>query len=122
MADQQPELRAVFCEALDRQTPQEQADYLDRACAGRPELRARVEALLRAHAEASGFLQEAPGQPVATVDEPPVRERPGTVIGPYKLLQQIGEGGMGAVFLAEQTHPVQRKVALKIIKPGMDSR
>src|SRR5206468_5921742 len=56
-----------------------------------------------------------------TVDEPAVTERPGTVIGPYKLLQQIGEGGMGAVFLAEQTQPVRRKVALKLIKSGMDS-
>jgi hypothetical protein len=60
--------------------------------------------------------------PLATVDEPAVTERPGTVIGPYKLLQQIGEGGMGTVFMAEQTQPVQRRVALKIIKPGMDSR
>src|SRR4029077_818692 len=59
---------------------------------------------------------------VPTVDEPAVTELPGTVIGPYKLLQQIGEGGMGTVFMAEQTHPVQRKVALKVIKPGMDSR
>src|SRR5205823_14729084 len=54
--------------------------------------------------------------------EPSATERPGTVIGSYKLLQQIGEGGMGTVFMAEQTQPVQRKVALKIIKPGMDSR
>ena len=58
----------------------------------------------------------------ATLDVPAVSERPGTVIGPYKLLQQIGEGGMGTVFMAEQTHPVQRKVALKLIKSGMDSR
>src|SRR5262249_46738321 len=121
MADPQPELRAIFGEALDRETPEEQADYLDRACAGRPELRARVEALLQAHAEASGFLREASGRPIATVDDL-ITERPGTVIGPYKLLQEIGEGGMGTVFLAEQTQPVQRQVALKIIKPGMDSR
>jgi serine/threonine protein kinase len=58
----------------------------------------------------------------ATVDEQPLRERPGTVIGPYKLMEQIGEGGMGLVFVAEQQHPVRRKVALKIIKPGMDTR
>ena len=51
-----------------------------------------------------------------------VSEQPGTVIGPYKLLQQIGEGGMGTVYMAEQTRPVQRKVALKVIKPGMDTR
>ena len=81
-------------------------------------VRAAVEALLRANEGASGFLSHpAPG---LTVDQPPVAEQPGTVIGPYKLLQQIGEGGMGVVFMAEQTEPVKRKVALKIIKPGMD--
>src|SRR4029077_2321379 len=58
----------------------------------------------------------------ATVDEPAVSERPGTVIGPYKLLQEIGEGGFGTVFMAEQEHPVRRKVALKVIKAGMDTR
>src|SRR5205823_11405672 len=66
------------------------------------------------------FLEAAPGGP-ATVAEP-TQEAPGAVIGPYKLLQQSGEGGMGTVYMAEQTHPVQRKVALKVIKPGMDSR
>ena len=60
--------------------------------------------------------------PLPTINEPAVTERPGTMIGPYKLLQQIGEGGMGTVFMAEQTEPIHRKVALKIIKPGMDSR
>src|SRR5207247_9797339 len=55
-------------------------------------------------------------------DEQPMSEGPGTVVGPYKLLEQIGEGGMGVVFMAEQTHPVRRKVALKLIKPGMDSK
>src|SRR5262249_50206713 len=59
---------------------------------------------------------------VAPAEEPAVTERPGTVIGPYKLLEQIGEGGMGLVFVAEQTQPVRRKVALKVIKPGMDTR
>src|SRR5262249_41833610 len=60
--------------------------------------------------------------PVAPAEEPPVREQPGAVIGPYKLLEQIGEGGFGVVFLAEQTRPVRRKVALKVLKPGMDTR
>src|ERR671932_22344 len=59
---------------------------------------------------------------VATIDEPSVTERPGAVIGPYKLLEQIGEGGFGVVFLAEQTKPVRRRVALKVLKPGMDSK
>src|SRR6516225_7416870 len=102
-------------------SPQERAAYLEQACAGDPALRASVEALLRANVGATGFLDQPAPAPVATVDEP-VREGPGTVIGPYKLLQQIGEGGMGTVFMAEQSHPVQRKVALKVIKPGMDSR
>src|SRR5262245_26033606 len=115
-----PDLRSLFCEALDHATPLEQAAFLDQACAGRPELRARVEALLRAHGEASSFLGE-PAGPGATVDEP-LTERPGTVIGAYRLMEEIGEGGMGLVFVAEQTEPVRRKVALKLIKPGMDTR
>jgi serine/threonine protein kinase len=115
------DLRSLFCDALDRPTEREQAEFLDQACKGRPELRARVEALLRAHREGVSFLGEPSGSVGVTVDEP-VRERLGTVIGPYKLLEQIGEGGMGLVYVAEQLHPVKRRVALKIIKPGMDSR
>jgi serine/threonine protein kinase len=128
MADPQPALRAIFCEALDCQTPHEQAAYLDQACQGRAELRARVEALLRANAEASGFLGEPaanptpPGGEAAAADALRLAEGPGTVIGPYKLLEQIGEGGFGVVFMAEQTQPLRRKVALKIVKPGMDTR
>src|SRR5439155_6784077 len=68
------------------------------------------------------FLESPAAGPAGTIDTPAPAERPGTVTGPYELLQQIGEGGMGTVFMAEQTQPVQRKVALKIIKPGMDSR
>jgi WD40 repeat protein/serine/threonine protein kinase/tetratricopeptide (TPR) repeat protein len=112
---------AVFAEALEIPDPQERAAYLDRACAGNLGLRHNVESLLAAYA-AGQFLEAPAPPPAATVDEVPLRERPGTVIGPYKLLQLIGEGGMGAVFMAEQTQPVRRKVALKIIKPGMDSR
>jgi serine/threonine-protein kinase len=115
------DLRSLFCDALDRPTEREQAEFLDRVCAGRPELRARVEALLRAHREGVSFLGEPSGSADATVDEP-VRERLGTVIGPYKLLELLGEGGMGLVFVAEQQQPIKRRVALKIIKPGMDSQ
>src|SRR5207248_511567 len=97
--------------------------FLDRACAGEADRRRRVEALLRAYEAAGNFLQGdlAPREPAATVDEA-AREQSGTVIGPYKLLQQIGEGGMGTVYMAEQQEPVRRVVALKIIKPGMDTR
>ena len=81
--------------------------------------------LLRAHDEAGDFLDQAPAVFAARCrpdDRPPPRPAPRHRIGPYKLLQQIGEGGMGTVFMAEQTHPVRRKVALKVIKLGMDSR
>src|SRR5207253_6768877 len=81
----------------------------------------RVEALLRAYDDAGSFMQGPAPAGAGTVDEP-LTERPGTVIGPYKLLEQIGEGGFGVVFMAEQQHPVRRKVALKVIKPGMDTR
>src|SRR5262249_49467408 len=73
-------------------------------------------------AQASGFLQEPSEKSVVTMGAPLAIHRPGTVIGPYKLMEQIGEGGMGLVFVAEQQKPVRRKVALKIIKPGMGSR
>jgi serine/threonine protein kinase len=106
----------------------ERAPFLDEACGGNVALRERIEVLLRADDNPDSFLEPPPSPPWggagggATVDQPPITERPGTVIGPYKLLQQIGEGGMGVVFMAEQTEPIQRTVALKIIKPGMDTR
>jgi serine/threonine protein kinase/tetratricopeptide (TPR) repeat protein len=122
---------SIFTAAL-KKPPAGRAAYLDEACAGDPALRAKVEALLRAHAEAGSGLQqpsvaeEAPS-PAVGESSPEVdtgsspAERPGMRIGPYKLLQQIGEGGMGVVYMAEQEEPVRRQVALKIIKPGMDS-
>jgi len=106
---------------MDRKTPQERTDFLESVCAGRPELRQRVVELLRAHEEASSFLAEPDGRltaPAAGL----IREGPGTLIGPYKLLEQIGEGGFGLVFMAEQQKPVRRKVAVKVLKPGMDTR
>jgi tetratricopeptide (TPR) repeat protein len=120
----------IFGEALECASPQERAAYLDCACGQDSTLRARVEELLQAHQAAGGFLQgSASGtfpeslapDGVSTVPEA-ARERPGAVIGPYKLLEQIGEGGFGIVFLAEQTRPLRRKVALKVLKPGMDTR
>jgi WD40 repeat protein/serine/threonine protein kinase len=111
----------VFHEALGRSIPEERAAYLQQACAGDPALRASVEALLRANVGSSDFLDRPATGPDVTVDDP-ITERPGTVIGPYKLLEQIGEGGFGVVFMAEQSHPVRRKVALKVLKPGMDTR
>ncbi len=118
MKQQRQSVKAVFDEAVEIASPAERQAYLDRACAEDPGVRSNVEALLRAYEAAGNFLENS----AATVPEHPITEGPGAVIGPYKLLQQLGEGGMGAVFMAEQTQPVQRKVALKVIKPGMDSR
>jgi tetratricopeptide (TPR) repeat protein len=118
----------VFFAALAKGDAAERAAYLNEACGADTELRRQVDRLLAAHPHVGSFLQEdaevqpSPGARGSATIDVPITERPGTVIGPYKLLQQIGEGGMGVVWLAEQTQPVQRKVALKVIKPGMDSR
>jgi serine/threonine protein kinase/tetratricopeptide (TPR) repeat protein len=112
--------RDVF-EAVLELPPEDRVAYLDGACGGDAALRQRLEVLLSKHDRAGSFLEWPAPCPAATVDEP-VSERPGTVIGPYKLLEQIGEGGFGVVFLAEQAQPLRRKVALKVLKPGMDTR
>jgi serine/threonine protein kinase len=110
----------IFGEALNLSSAAERAAYLDRACGGVPALRRQVESLLGALDRAGDFL-DSPHIAV-TAKHPSVTEGPSTVIGPYKLLQEIGEGGMGTVWMAEQTEPVKRVVALKVIKAGMDSR
>ncbi len=111
--------------------PDQRSAFLDEVCASDTALRQRLEILLAAHEHPGSFLQSAApdsgnGESATnagrTVLHSGVQEGPGTVLGPYKLLQQIGAGGMGVVFMAEQSHPVRRTVALKIIKPGMDSR
>jgi eukaryotic-like serine/threonine-protein kinase len=112
----------IFHQALARTSPAERAAYLEQACAGGPALRAGVEALLRANVGASGFLDPPAPALVATAEEQPLSERPGALIGPYKLIEQIGEGGMGTVWMAQQQEPVRRLVALKLIKAGLDSR
>jgi len=97
----------------------ERRDFLDRACGDNQPLRREVDSLLRAHDPESSFLQ-SPAM-AATVNQP-MDEQPGSMIGPYKIREKIGEGGFGVVYVAEQEQPVRRKVALKVIKPGMDSR
>ena len=111
--------QSIFTAALEK-APAERRVFLDDACVDSPELRQRVERLIASHEAAIGFMDQPAGLLVETVDES-LLVNPGTRIGPYKLLQQIGEGGMGVVYMAEQTEPVKRKVALKLIKPGMDS-
>jgi serine/threonine protein kinase/tetratricopeptide (TPR) repeat protein len=125
MATSKPSEQSLFLAALELSTPGERAAYVRGACGDDPALRDAVEALLAAH-ERSGNVLDAPpvpaGTPALTAADRPVTEAIGTRIGPYKLLQQVGEGGMGVVYLAEQVQPVRRRVALKIIKPGMDSK
>jgi WD40 repeat protein/serine/threonine protein kinase len=113
-------VESIFVAALEKGTPAARIAFLDEACGSDLEVHHNVERLLHAQEHAGNFLQAAP-VPATTVAEAPVTERPGTVLGPYKLLEQIGEGGFGVVFMAEQQHPVRRKVALKVLKPGMDT-
>src|SRR5262249_36042720 len=106
--------RSIFLAALER-PPDQWSAFLDEASGNTAELQSRVEQLLQAH-QAMGSIHGSEGaSPAATIDDR-ITERPGTVVGRYKLMEQIGEGGMGLVFVAEQQHPVRRKVALKIIK------
>src|SRR6202162_102683 len=116
----------VFIAALQLATREERAAYLKNARAGDAALRQRVEALLQAHDQAGNSPDPdvtvksapAPNPPVAE----PLTEKPGDRIGRYKLLQEIGEGGMGSVWMAEQEQPVRRRVALKVVKLGMDTK
>jgi serine/threonine protein kinase len=123
--------RDIFIEVLERGSPSERAALLDEACQADLKLRGRVERLLAEHERQESFILDTPpaefngypsGCDASPTSDRPITEGPGTAIGPYKLLQQIGEGGMGVVFMAEQTEPIQRTVALKIIKLGMDTR
>src|SRR2546421_816583 len=113
--------KAVFVAALELPDAKGREAYLQQACAGHPDLLGRLRELLSAHEESQGPLDRRLLALGVTVDETP-SERPGTAIGPYMLMEEIGAGGFGLVFVAEQQQPVRRKVALKVIKPGMDSR
>jgi serine/threonine protein kinase/tetratricopeptide (TPR) repeat protein len=125
--------KSLFLAASDLSDPAERAAYLERECGGDAELRARVEALLRANDDSppsapearratGAFAPEVPAE-VLTTDRPGQEERVGAVIaGRYKLVEEIGEGGMGSVYMAQQIEPVRRAVAVKVIKAGMDSR
>src|SRR5262249_49281029 len=124
--------KSIFLAALE-QAGNERRAFLDEACAGDADLCRRVERLLSAH-ERPDSVPDAPADLGATQDSNPLdgrepdcgsalgEEAPGGVIGPYKLVEEIGEGGMGTVYLAQQTEPVKRLVALKVIRSGMDNR
>ena len=118
MANIQTDILAIFTDAVARESAQERARFLDVACDRDSMVRQRVETLLRAHFEAGRFL----GGDSASTESSSATQNIGTQIGPYMLREQIGEGGMGIVYVAEQTEPVKRKVALKIVKPGMATK
>src|SRR4051794_11141057 len=122
MSDWDPLANVIFLQAIEIASPDERAAFVEEACGDDAGLRARVASLLEANELAGDFLEAPAVSPTVTADPTPPIEGPGTAIGPYKLLERIGEGGMGAVFMAEQTEPVRRKVALKVIKPGMDTK
>ena len=122
MADKPKDIEAIFNAAVKKATEAERSAYLDAVCGDDNALRNRVEALLKAHQQAGDFLKIPASDANVTIDSPAQIEGPGTKIGRYELLELIGEGGMGLVYLAEQKEPVKRRVALKIIKPGMDSK
>jgi serine/threonine protein kinase/tetratricopeptide (TPR) repeat protein len=130
--DAPPHPDEVFNAARRITEPSARSAYLDQACGGNSALRQQVEALLAAFEQAGSFLQEPAAQIAdiggdtilrVTSEQPSLaREGAGTTIGHYRLLESIGEGGYGTVFMAEQTAPVRRRVALKVIKAGMDTR
>ena len=111
---------ALFLAAIDKAAGAERRAFLDEACGGDNALRRRVEQLFEADAQTRGILERGPEGTIA--EHEPAGEQPGGRIGPYELLEPIGEGGMGVVYLAEQREPVSRRVALKVVKPGMDTR
>jgi WD40 repeat protein/tRNA A-37 threonylcarbamoyl transferase component Bud32 len=137
MNEPEHSLREIFAEALGISDAEQRSAYLAQACGADAQLRREVEELLQAEADAGEFLPDQPAglasrsaleelveaaEPLGPMPELPISEGPGDRIGRYVLLEKLGEGGCGVVYLAQQEKPVRRQVALKIIKPGMDSR
>jgi serine/threonine protein kinase/gas vesicle protein len=117
-----PDIESILASAVEISEFDQRQRFVDQSCRGDQALKARLQELIDNHFRAGSFLESPAAGFAATVDVTLSPDGAGTVIGPYKLLQQIGEGGMGTVFMAEQTQPVQRKVALKLMKSGMDGR
>ena len=121
MAENFDKLMSIFQEALEKHSPESWDQFVRKASEGDEQLYLQVCQLLESHAHGGSLLDKPAVAALPTIDQP-ISEKPGTVIDRYKLLEQIGEGGFGVVFMAQQEEPVRRKVALKIIKPGMDSK
>src|SRR6185312_11323018 len=120
-----PNRDAEIFEAALKLSAEQRAEYLQETCGNDAALRGRIEGLLKAYQDAGGFMEEpaaSAGKTIVLSLSPSSDEKPGDKIGRYKLLQQIGEGGCGVVYMAEQEEPVRRRVALKVIKLGMDTK
>lgn len=123
------DIERILAEAVEIESPAERQKFVAAASHGDYELQLQVEELVANHFNAGEFLERPPHHDLLEADVSDERnddtvftEPPGTMIGPYKLREVLGEGGMGIVYVAEQERPVRRKVALKVIKPGMDTR
>jgi serine/threonine protein kinase/tetratricopeptide (TPR) repeat protein len=116
------DVKTIFAEALDKTDSTERAAYLDSVCGGDKDLREEVESLLTSYEQVDGLLRSPELDAGITQDSPGILESSGVEIGRYKLLERIGEGGFGVVYMAAQTKPISRQVALKIIKLGMDTK
>ena len=122
MGQDPPDDQAIFKIASSIPAGETRQAYLDQACGDDRALRDRLLALLKAHDQETSCLEQPPIDLDDTVAQATASTTSDSVIGPYKILQEIAQGGMGVVYMAEQSHPVKRRVALKVIKPGMDSR
>lgn len=114
-------IESIFLQAVEIASTEEREAFLHAHCVD-DKVRSEVERLIAAHAEVETSFRDPHGDVLATSDDVHEVERPGARIGPYKLMEQIGEGGFGVVYVAEQQKPVRRQVALKIVKPGMDTK
>ncbi|HEY2252936.1 MAG TPA: hypothetical protein VGH74_17815, partial [Planctomycetaceae bacterium] len=129
MAPAISDIERILADAVEISSPDERQRFVEAASRGDFELQRQVEVLIANYFSAGTFLERPPhydllaaGDPDDRTDDTAIIEAPGTMIGPYKLREVLGEGGMGIVYVAEQERPVRRKVALKVIKPGMDTR
>ena len=122
MPKEHEKIKEILTGALEKKTEAERKAYLNEVCGNDANLKAEIESLIQSYENSGNFLETPIFDIGVTFDDSPLTEGPGTVIGRYKLLEKIGEGGMAVVYMAEQQEPISRKVALKIIKVGMDTK